>query len=159
MEFGISALRRWATEMWLSGESKRAEVGVRTISAPSARRTSTFSFDIFSGMTMMALYPFTAAARAIPMPSMKNEEMSLKFVTEEVKGNFKEDLPMQTHQCCLKLVRWACHRVLSIRSSRLLPPSASRYDLSHFRQGSKTPVWHLQNGKTKTSNNFLTLLP
>ncbi len=41
MEFGISWQSLWATEMWLSGESKVAEVGVRTISAPRARRVST----------------------------------------------------------------------------------------------------------------------
>ncbi len=53
MELGSWLLRRCATEMWLSGESKVADVGVRTISAPSARKTSTFSALIFSGNTMM----------------------------------------------------------------------------------------------------------
>ena len=42
-ELGISCLRRWATPMWDSGESKLALVGVRTISAPSARNTSTWT--------------------------------------------------------------------------------------------------------------------
>lgn len=53
-----------------SGESKEAEVGVRTISAPRARITFTFSSDIFSGMTMMQRYPFTAAAIAKPRPDI-----------------------------------------------------------------------------------------
>ena len=53
MELGISLQRRCATEMWLSGASKLADVGVRTISAPSALSVSTFSVDIFSGSTMM----------------------------------------------------------------------------------------------------------
>ena len=41
-ELGISFFRRQATPTWDSGESKRALVGVRTISAPSARSTSTW---------------------------------------------------------------------------------------------------------------------
>ena len=53
IELGSWLLSLCATEMWDSGESKVAEVGVRTISAPSARRTSTFSALIFSGRTMM----------------------------------------------------------------------------------------------------------
>ena len=52
-ELGISAFSRRATLMWLSGASEAASVGVRTISAPSARSTSAFSRDIFSGITMM----------------------------------------------------------------------------------------------------------
>ena len=52
--------------MWLSGESKVAEVGVLTISAPRARRVSTFSALIFSGRTIIQRYPLTAAARASP---------------------------------------------------------------------------------------------
>ncbi len=39
---GISFFKRQATPTWDSGESNRAEVGVRTISAPSARSTSTW---------------------------------------------------------------------------------------------------------------------
>jgi len=31
-------------------------------------RTSVFSVDIFSGRVIMHLYPFTAAAKAIPIP-------------------------------------------------------------------------------------------
>ena len=53
IELGISRLSRWATQMWLSGESNMAAVGVRMISAPSAFKVSTFSLDIFSGRTMM----------------------------------------------------------------------------------------------------------
>jgi hypothetical protein len=41
MEFGSWLFSLWATEMWDSGESKVADVGVRTISAPRARKTST----------------------------------------------------------------------------------------------------------------------
>ena len=55
MEFGSDWLSLWATEMWLSGESKVAEVGVLIISAPKARRTSTFSVLIFSGITIIVL--------------------------------------------------------------------------------------------------------
>lgn len=84
---GISRFRRWATEMWLSGESKVAEVGVRTISAPRALRVSTFSLDIFSGNTMMQRYPFTAAAKAMPIPeefqcSCKNRMNHCVIMTE-----------------------------------------------------------------------------
>ena len=53
MELGISASSLCATEMWDSGESQLAEVGVLTISAPSALSVATFSLDIFSGSTMM----------------------------------------------------------------------------------------------------------
>jgi hypothetical protein len=67
-ELGTSLLSRCATMISPSGESKEAEVGVRTISAPRARNTSTFSFDIFSGITMMQRYPFTAATIAKPRP-------------------------------------------------------------------------------------------
>lgn len=55
MEFGTSVRSRWATEMWDSGESQLAEVGVLTISDPRALSTATFSLDIFSGITMMDL--------------------------------------------------------------------------------------------------------
>lgn len=51
-----------------SGESNAASVGVRMISAPNARSTSTFSFDIFSGSVMIMRYPRTAAVNAIPIP-------------------------------------------------------------------------------------------
>ena len=42
-----------ATPMWLSGASHAASVGVRMISAPSASRTTCFSWLIFSGIVMM----------------------------------------------------------------------------------------------------------
>ena len=51
--FGMISLSRFATPMWLSGESHAASVGVRMISAPSASRTTCFSCDIFSGIVMM----------------------------------------------------------------------------------------------------------
>ena len=41
---------------------------MRTISAPRARSTLTFSLLIFSGMTITHLYPFTAETRARPIP-------------------------------------------------------------------------------------------
>ena len=50
--FLVGASHR-ATEMCESAVSKTASVGVRTISAPRALRTLTFSLDIFSGMVMM----------------------------------------------------------------------------------------------------------
>lgn len=52
----------------LPGESEAAFVGVRMILAPNNLSTSAFSVDIFSGITMMHLYPLTAAANARPMP-------------------------------------------------------------------------------------------
>lgn len=52
-ELGSSWLRRLATPMCDSGESKDASVGVRMISAPSAFSTATFSADIFSGRVMI----------------------------------------------------------------------------------------------------------
>ena len=69
MELGISLLSLCATIISPSGESKAADVGVRTISAPRARSTFTFSFDIFSGITMMQRYLFIAAANAKPKPN------------------------------------------------------------------------------------------
>ena len=71
IELGICILSLWATEIWLSGESQVAEVGVRTISAPKARRVSTFSLLIFSGSTIMQRYPLTAAHNANPSPVMR----------------------------------------------------------------------------------------
>lgn len=73
---GISFSNLLATEMWDSGESQEAEVGVRTISAPRALRTFTFSLLIFSGMTIMHRYPLTAPHSARPIPE-KNVEMVL----------------------------------------------------------------------------------
>ena len=70
IELGICLLSRCATEMWLSGESQVAEVGVRTISAPRARKTITFSALIFSGSTIMVRYPLTAPASARPIPKI-----------------------------------------------------------------------------------------
>ena len=72
IELGICILSLWATEIWLSGESHVAEVGVRTISAPKARRVSTFSLLIFSGSTMMQRYPLTAAHNANPSPVIRD---------------------------------------------------------------------------------------
>ena len=68
IEFGNCLFSLWATEMWLSGESQVADVGVRTISAPRARKTMTFSALIFSGNTIIVRYPFTAPANARPIP-------------------------------------------------------------------------------------------
>ena len=44
IELGICILSLWATEIWLSGESQVAEVGVRTISAPKAQQLFLKSF-------------------------------------------------------------------------------------------------------------------
>ena len=73
IELGICILSLWATEIWLSGESQVAEVGVRTISAPKARRVSTFSLLIFSGSTIMQRYPLTAAHNANPSPANRDQ--------------------------------------------------------------------------------------
>lgn len=66
---GISFSSLLATEIWDSGESQEAEVGVRTISAPRALRTFTFSLLIFSGITIMHRYPLTAPHSARPIPA------------------------------------------------------------------------------------------
>ena len=81
IELGICILSLWATEIWLSGESQVAEVGVRTISAPKARRVSTFSLLIFSGSTIMQRYPLTAAHNANPSPVMRDYKyILLQFI-------------------------------------------------------------------------------
>jgi hypothetical protein len=56
-ELGISFSSRFATPIWDSGASDAASVGVRMISAFKARRTATFSGDIFSGSVMIVRYP------------------------------------------------------------------------------------------------------
>lgn len=56
-ELGISFCILCETAIKPSGESKEAAVGVRIISAPRQRNVSTFSLDIFSGITMIQRYP------------------------------------------------------------------------------------------------------
>ena len=51
-----------------SGSSWAASVGVRTIVAPRAFKTTSFSILIFSGIVIIKLYPLTADARARPIP-------------------------------------------------------------------------------------------
>lgn len=51
-----------------SGASKEASVGVLMIWAPKPLRTLAFSADIFSGMAIVISYPFTALAKANPIP-------------------------------------------------------------------------------------------
>ena len=72
MELGNCLFSLCATDIWLSGESHVAEVGVRTISAPRALKTLTFSALIFSGSTIMVRYPLTAPANAKPIPEQFN---------------------------------------------------------------------------------------
>lgn len=43
----------------LSGESHAASVGVRTTSAPIARKAASFSSDIFSGSVITTEYPLS----------------------------------------------------------------------------------------------------
>lgn len=54
---GISLESLLATPILLSGEADGASVGVLMISAPNAFSVFTFSSDIFSGNTIMHLYP------------------------------------------------------------------------------------------------------
>lgn len=92
MELGISLLSFCETIISPSGESKAAAVGVRTISAPRARSTLTFSFDIFSGITMMQRYPFTAAAIAKPKP---NKTMVMLVKANLSKKNMFQTIPIE----------------------------------------------------------------
>src|SRR5438132_5404521 len=54
--------------MEFSGWSGGTAVGVMITSAPRARSSRAFSWDILSGMVKMQRYPFTAAAIASPTP-------------------------------------------------------------------------------------------
>jgi len=84
IEFGNCLFNLCATDMWLSGESHVADVGVRTISAPRALKTITFSALIFSGKTIIVRYPFTAPANARPMPEMCIPEY---YINGHLTGN------------------------------------------------------------------------
>lgn len=92
MELGISLLSLCATIISPSGESKAAAVGVRTISAPKARSTLTFSLDIFKGITMMQRYPFIAAAIAKPKP---NKTMVTLVKTNVSDKNIFQTIPTE----------------------------------------------------------------
>lgn len=55
-------------EIWDYGESNDAYVGVLIIFAPNPLKTLAFSADIFYGIVMTQSYPFTAQAKASPIP-------------------------------------------------------------------------------------------
>ncbi|KAE9525079.1 hypothetical protein AGLY_014493 [Aphis glycines] len=70
---GSSKCNLCATRIKPSNSLNAAAVGVRTIFAPSNRRASTFSRDIFIGITTIQLYPLTEAAMANPIPNKISE--------------------------------------------------------------------------------------
>lgn len=98
-------------------------VGVRIISAPRAFKTSTFSWDIFSGMVMMTRYPLTAAAKAKPIPFEKpthfitiyqESNSQLIWRTSVTRGRLNDsaDTRFDSSSCLSLLDHTACDTVL-----------------------------------------------